>query len=122
MDANQSVQDGREGGAEDVVEDVVEDGEGGESYWRGGEGSVVVEGGREGVFDGAVVGGGDGAVALARHNDPSLNRKMRDLKRVRNREKIAEQKQLSTNLTGRRYTTTNQTMKMMRMMTMTMTV
>jgi hypothetical protein len=31
MDANQSVQDGREGEAEDVVED----GEGGEYYWRG---------------------------------------------------------------------------------------
>jgi len=68
MDANQSVQDGREGEAEDVVED----GEGGGVLLEGGRmGSVVVEGGRAGVFDGAVVGGGDGAVALARHNDPA---------------------------------------------------
>ena len=59
MDANQSVQDGREGEAEDVVED----GEGGGVLLEGGRmGSVVVEGGRAGVFDGAVVVGRDGSV------------------------------------------------------------
>ena len=37
---------------------------GGNVIGGGGEGSVVVEGGRAGVFDGAVVGGGDGAMTM----------------------------------------------------------
>ena len=57
--ANQSVEDGREGDAEGAVED----GEGGRE---------VLEGGGEG-----------GDAALARHDEPSLNRKMRGLKRKR---------------------------------------
>ena len=55
MDANQSIQEGREGEAEGAVEDGV----GGEWYWRGGEGSVVWEGGRVGVLEGVVFGGGN---------------------------------------------------------------
>ena len=57
MDANQSVQDGREGEADDVVDD----GEGGGVILEG-QADDVVEGGRAGVSDGAPVGGGDGAV------------------------------------------------------------
>ena len=98
--ANQSVEDGREGDAEGAVED----GEGGREVLEGGgEGmpqwwgdGMAQWGGewwrvrsrveersywREGKTQ--WLGGGGGDAALARHDEPSLNRKMRGLKRKR---------------------------------------